>query len=241
MLSGEDVDALVAARHADPFAVLGVHEHAGKVWVCTVQPGASQVEVIDAASGITLADLSRVHADGVFAGRIPQRRRGFAYRLRVSHGAVAREIEDPYRFPPVLGDTDVWLLAEGRHQRLYEKLGVHAATLDGVDGYAFAVWAPNASRVAIVGDFNDWDGRRHPLRLRRECGVWEIFLPTLTAGACYKYEIKDDAGNLLPLKADPFAFATELRPATASIVGAPPPMIESAPMPSAARDRAVSI
>jgi len=241
MLSSHDIAALVAARHGDPFAVLGMHEHGGGVWVRTLQPGADQVEVIDAASGRAVANLKRVHADGLFDGRIPRRRKRFAYRLRLAAGAALQEIDDPYRFPPVLGDTDLWLLAEGRHQRLYEKLGAHAAVLDGVAGFSFAVWAPNASRVAIVGDFNQWDGRMHPLRLRRECGVWEIFLPGLRAGACYKYEIKDADGVLLTLKADPFAFATEHRPATASVVAAPPAVERGAVPPSAARHQPVSI
>ena len=241
MLSRDDIDALAAARHGDPFAVLGMHELDGGMWVRTIQPGAAQVEVIDAVSGRTVANLASAHADGVFDGRVPRRRKRFNYRLRVTHGVVAREIEDPYRFPPVLGDTDLWLLAEGRHQRLYEKLGVHAAVIDDVAGYSFAVWAPNASRVAIVGEFNQWDGRRHPLRLRRECGVWEIFLPGLGAGACYKYEIKAADGSLLPLKADPFAFATELRPATASIVADAPAPQNPPALPSSARNRPVSI
>jgi 1,4-alpha-glucan branching enzyme len=239
MLSRDDIDALADARHRDPFAVLGMHEHAGGQWLCTVQPGAARVDVIAAASGRVAATLTAVHADGVFEGRVTGSR--FAYRLRVHAGGATREIEDPYRFPPVLGDTDVWLLAEGRHRRLYEKLGAHAAVLDGVAGFTFAVWAPGASHVAIVGDFNRWDGRCHPLRLRRECGVWEIFLPGVQAGACYKYEIKDAAGTLLPLKADPFAFAAELRPATASIVATPPTIAAAPPLPSAARERAVSI
>ena len=241
MLSNHDIESLVAAQHGDPFAVLGMHEHAGGVWVRALQPGADQVEVIDASSGRVVANLKRVHADGLFGGRIPRRRKRFAYRLRLAHGAALREIDDPYRFPPVLGDTDLWLLAEGRHQRLYEKLGAHAAVIDGVAGFSFAVWAPNASRVAIVGDFNQWDGRMHPLRLRRECGVWEIFLPGLRAGACYKYEIKDAGGALLPLKADPFAFATEHRPATASVVAAPPAVEQGAVPPKAARHQPVSI
>jgi len=240
MLTPDHVEALAGARHADPFAVLGMHEHTGALWVRTIQPGATAVAVVDAASGRVLATLPRVHGDGVFDGRVPRRRRRFAYRLRITTGDVTSEIDDPYRFPPVLGDTDVWLLAEGRHQRLYEKLGAHAATLDDVSGISFAVWAPGAGRVAIVGDFNGWDGRRHPLRLRRECGVWEIFLPGLAPGAAYKYEIKDAAGTLLPLKADPFAFATELRPATASIVR-PPAAATPAALPAAARDQPVSI
>ena len=249
MTTRDDVEALATARHGDPFAVLGMHEHRGALWVRTVQPGASAVEVIDAASGRALTSLAQVHAAGVFAGRIPRRRQRFAYRLRIKRDAATSEIEDPYRFPPVLGEMDVWLLAEGRHTRIYERLGAHAAALDGVDGIAFAVWAPNASRVAIVGDFNRWDGRCHPMRLRRECGVWELFMPRLHDGERYKYEIKDAAGALLPLKADPFAFATEVRPATASIVSTQPGGAQEpaaagagpARLPSAACNRPVSI
>ena len=225
------VDGKPSAQLSGPAAGLGLLQFPAS--------DIDQVEVIDAANGRIVANLKRVHADGVFDGRIPRRRKPFAYRLRLSHGAAMREIEDPFRFPPVLGDTDLWLLAEGRHQRLYEKLGAHAAVIDGVAGFSFAVWAPNASRVSIVGDFNQWDGRMHPLRLRRECGVWEIFLPGLRAGACYKYEIKDAGGALLPLKADPFAFATEHRPATASVVSAPPMVEQGAVPPSAAHHQPV--
>ena len=245
MLTADIIDALAGANHGDPFAVLGMHENQGTIRVSTIQPGASAVGVVDVASGRQLATLAQVHDQGVFSGRIPRRRRPFRYRLRVTRADTIREIEDPYRFSPVLGELDVWLLTEGKHARIYEKLGVHATTLDGEEGFAFAVWAPNASRVAVVGDFNGWDGRCHPMRLRRECGVWELFLPQLPEGACYKYEIKDAAGALLPLKADPFAFATELRPATASIVSGPPEEIRKgspeARFPSAARDRPVSI
>ncbi len=245
MLTTDIIDALAGANHGDPFAVLGMHENQGAIRVSTIQPGASAVGVVDVASGRQLAALAQVHDQGVFSGRIPRRRRPFRYRLRVTRADAVLEIEDPYRFSPVLGEMDVWLLAEGRHTRIYEKLGVHAATLDGEEGFAFAVWAPNASRVAVVGDFNGWDGRCHPMRLRRECGVWELFLPQLPEGTRYKYEIKDATGTLLPLKADPFAFATELRPATASVVSRPPEETRKgapeARFPSAARDRPVSI
>ncbi len=243
MLSPEVIVVLAAARHADPFAVLGLHEIEGALWVRSVQPDATAVAVIDATSGRLVAPLQRVHADGVFEGRIPRRRKRFHYRLRVSWGDAVLDIEDPYRFGQVLGETDVWLLAEGRHQRLYEKLGAHPAMMEGVPGFSFAVWAPGAQRVALVGDFNHWDGRRHPMRLRRECGVWELFLPGIETGACYKFEIRDAAGQLLPLKADPFAFAAELRPATASVLCTEPDSSAraTAALPSAARNRPVSI
>jgi len=245
MLEIDVVNALGQGRHDDPFAVLGLHKHDDGLWISTVQPGATRVAVVDASTGRELTILSPIHADGIFEGRIPRRRKSFAYRLRVTWHDVVTEIEDPYRFPPVLGDMDVWLLAEGKHARLYEILGAHSLRLQDVDGFGFAVWAPNASRVAVVGDFNHWDGRRHPMRRRRECGVWELFIPGLRSGTHYKFEIRDASGALLPLKADPFAFASELRPATASIIysapESPQQMNTAVRPPSAARDQPMSI
>jgi 1,4-alpha-glucan branching enzyme len=249
MLTGDQLDALAEARDGDPFALLGMHKSAGAIWVRTIQPGASRVAVVDATTGKELASLKRVHAAGIFEGRLARLKDSVAYRLHVTHDTVTREIEDPYRFPPVIGEVDLWLLAEGRHARIYDKLGAHAVRLDGVEGFTFAVWAPNASRVAIVGDFNNWDGRCHPMRRRPECGIWELFLPLSLDGVHYKYEIKDAAGALLPLKCDPFAFATEVRPATASIVSKhaistrPGGSVKSpAPVaPGSARDQPVSI
>jgi 1,4-alpha-glucan branching enzyme len=152
-------------------------------------------------------------------------------------------IEDPYRFGTVLGEMDVWLLGEGTHRRPFEVLGAHPRSMDGVPGTAFAVWAPNAIRVSVVGDFNHWDGRRHPMRLRRECGVWELFLPGVGLGAAYKFELLDRDGQLLPQKADPYARAAEMRPATASIVAPLPPVLPPAPGRQAANalDAPVSI
>jgi 1,4-alpha-glucan branching enzyme len=145
------------------------------------------------------------------------------YRLQVlwMDGSQAL-LDDPYRFPPVLGDMDVWLMGEGTHLRPYEVLGAIRREMLGVAGTSFAVWAPNASRVSVVGDFNFWDGRRHPMRLRRECGIWEIFLPGVDVGAAYKYEVRSREGHVLPLKADPYALQAELRPATASVVSQMP-------------------
>jgi 1,4-alpha-glucan branching enzyme len=246
MLTREAIEALAQAFHPDPFAVLGMHEHEGGIWIRTHQPGASRVGVVDVSSSRELMALQQVHPDGLFEGRVPRRRNRFVYQLRVTYGDTTLDVDDPYRFPPVLGDVDVWLLAEGKHTRLYEKLGAHPICLQGVDGFGFAVWAPNAGHVAVVGDFNGWDGRRHPMRLRRECGVWELFVPGLQSGAHYKFELKDAGGTLLPLKADPFAFATELRPATASVLMVPPDEVEATDtraqtLPSAARSRPVSI
>ena len=223
MLSPADIAALAGATHHDPFSVLGMHEASGGLWVRAVMPRAERVEVIEVATGRALTSLTPVHPAGVFDAPVPRRKNRFNYRLRVTWDGSAQILDDPYRFPKVLGELDVWLLSEGRHARLYEKLGAHEATIDGTAGVSFALWAPNARRVSLVGDFNYWDGRRHPLRLRRECGVWEIFIPDIAAGARYKFELLAADGSLLPLKADPFAFAAELRPATASVVHAPPP------------------
>jgi 1,4-alpha-glucan branching enzyme len=211
--------ALVAAREGDPFAVLGPHALGTGTLVRTFQPGARAVTVV-ALDGTTLAQAERVDPAGLFEAllvRAPER-----YRLRVDdprHGV--RTIEDPYRFGPLLGELDAWLFAQGNHLELYRVLGAHLIEIDGVRGTRFAVWAPNARRASVVGDWNGWDGRIHPMRLRREAGVWELFIPGVDAGACYKYELLGPDGALLPLRADPFAQRSELRPANASVVTAP--------------------
>jgi len=215
------VDALVHGRHGDPFAVLGPHETPAGLIVRAFLPEAREVEVLDRTHQNPLVSLRRVHPDGLFAGAVPLR---VPYLLRIDAGETVRITEDAYSFPPVLGEMDVYLLAEGRHQDLGKVLGAHVTEFDGVRGVRFAVWAPNARRVSVVGDFNAWDGRRHPMRHRRECGVWELFIPRLTAGTLYKYELLGPAGETLPLKADPLAWAFEAPPATASIVADPHPL-----------------
>jgi 1,4-alpha-glucan branching enzyme len=212
------MDALVRGDHGDPFGVLGAHEAEGGVVVRTFQPHAARVWLIDAASGRAAGELSREHADGLFVGAFPDRHGRSAYRLRLEVGGQTIEVDDPYRFPPLLGELDAYLIAEGNHLRLHEKLGAHPMALEGVSGVAFLVWAPNARRVSVVGNFNGWDGRRHPMRRRVECGVWELFVPGIGGGEVYKFEIKGPRGELLPLKADPLAFAAERPPRTASIV-----------------------
>jgi 1,4-alpha-glucan branching enzyme len=231
MLSPEVIEALRLGRHGDPYAVLGPHTGVdGSTWVTAFLPGATAVQAV---AGARAWPLDPVHADGIFSGTTALAAANYQLRVRW-HDATKSLIEDPYRFGMVLGDMDVWLLGEGSHLRPYEVLGALPRTLDGVAGTAFAVWAPNASRVSIVGDFNFWDGRRHPMRLRRECGVWEIFLPGVQAGARYKFELHDRAGHLLPQKADPFARLAELRPATASVVAPMPPVAAPSPARQAA-------
>ena len=230
MLDDNLIQRLCEGRHGDPFAVLGPHRRTdGRIWVQAFLPGAAAVSALVGASE---APLRRRHPDGFFEGPLPA---DGVYRLQVTWQDGGRTLlEDPYRFGAVLGEMDAWLLAEGSHLRPYEMLGATPREMGGVAGTSFAVWAPNASRVSVVGDFNLWDGRRHPMRLRRECGVWELFLPGVHAGARYKFELLDRNGALLPQKADPFARQAELRPATASVVAAMPPV---AP-PSAARQAA---
>jgi 1,4-alpha-glucan branching enzyme len=210
--------ALMQGDHGEPFSVLGIHPHNGAWVVRTLLPGAHKVEVIHNTT--VLARLERQGASDLFAGVIAQ---PVAYTLRVDWGSHQQDIDDPYRFAPVLGATDLWLLAEGTHYRPYEKLGAHLLEHDGVAGVNFAVWAPNARRVSVVGSFNQWDGRRHPMRRRSASGIWELFLPGAASGDLYKFEIKTQAGELLR-KADPYAFSAELRPDTASKVAALPPV-----------------
>jgi 1,4-alpha-glucan branching enzyme len=226
MLDSRTIDALVQGDHPDPFAALGLHAATdGTLWVRCFQPGARAVWLIDGATGQVLAECVSCHPDGLFEVAVPGRRERFPYRFRVDWDGTVVELEDPYRFPPVLGELDVWLLAQGSHTRPYERLGAHPAAFDAVTGTTFSVWAPNASRVSVVGDFNRWDGRRNPMRLRGDSGVWEIFLPGIREGACYKFEIKTRDGVLMPLKADPYGFRSELRPANASVVQSLPPLV----------------
>jgi 1,4-alpha-glucan branching enzyme len=213
------VQALVEARHGDPFGLLGMRGGGGSpVTLRVFAPEAESVAVIDAETGKKAGDLEKIHPAGFFSGALPRRTKRFPYRLRMGAGKHEWEMEDPYRFPPILGALDIHLLAEGKHRRVYEKLGAHPCTVEGVPGVSFAVWAPNARRVSVVGEFNAWDGRRHPMRLRHEAGVWEIFIPHLERGTLYKYEILGIHGQLQPLKADPVGFAQEHPPSTASKV-----------------------
>jgi 1,4-alpha-glucan branching enzyme len=205
--------AVIEGRHSDPFRYLGPHVENGSSVVRVFLPDAEGVAVIDEQGHES--DLQRIHDAGLFEGRL--RNGSQHYRLRARYGERQVEIEDPYRFPPILSDLDLYLLGEGTHMHPYDKLGAHPMVLDGVEGVGFAVFAPSAKRVSVVGDFNLWDGRRHAMRVRGN-GFWEIFVPEAKTGAKYKYEIIGPDSHLLPLKSDPLAFAAELRPQTASIV-----------------------
>ena len=213
-----DIDALTKAEHPDPFAVLGAHaDGGGGQFIRAYLPGATNVNVLARDTGEVLGRLDDANVPGLFVGHFTQAR---PYLLQVDWGNAVQTSEDPYSFGPLLGEMDLYLFAEGNHRDLSSCFGAQLMHVDGVPGVRFAVWAPNARRVSVVGDFNGWDGRRHPMRLRHANGVWELFVPRLQAGEAYKYEILG-ANGILPLKADPVALATQLPPDTASRVAAP--------------------
>jgi len=210
------LNAIVEGRHRDPFAILGPHRSGGSRLVRCFQPDATSVSLID-GSGKLIVAMQKVHDGGIFEGQLPPRQRRYALRVTSSDGA-AFDVEDPYRFPSTLGEMDLYLLGEGSDQHIFRKLGAHVMKVAGVSGTRFAVWAPNASRVSVIGDFNGWDGRCHVMRLHPGNGIWEIFIPAATPGANYKYEIQDSRGKLLPLKSDPYATYHEAPPGNSSIV-----------------------
>ena len=219
------IDGFFDARNGDPFATLGMHETERGIEIRTLLPDANRVVVIERESGKEITELDCVDERGFFVGVIPNCRHFFAYQLQVFWGNESQIVEDPYRFHPMIDDLEQWLLSEGSMLRPYEVLGAHFMEFDGVSGVNFCLWAPNARRVSIVGDFNYWDGRRHPMRFHLKSGVWELFLPKASLGQLYKFELIDCHGNLR-LKADPFAFSSQLRPDTASQVSALPNVVE---------------
>ncbi|WP_290751710.1 1,4-alpha-glucan branching protein GlgB [Amaricoccus sp.] len=216
VLDSPTVDAIVAGSHGDPFAVLGVQEVDGKLVARCLIEGADEVEALT-LDGKPAGMLEKRHDGGFFEGKLKIRKRQpLRYRARNAGGEWL--VGDAYSFGPVLGPMDDYYIREGSHLRLFDRMGAHPVRHEGADGVHFAVWAPNARRVSVIGDFNGWDGRRHVMRLRRDTGIWEIFVPDIGAGTAYKFELIGPSGDRLPLKADPFARASELRPKTASVV-----------------------
>src|SRR5437667_1308691 len=225
------IDTFLAARHADAFALMGPHPTEGNWAVRFFLPWAAEASISlrpPAIEGATLppakvTDAVKLRPEGFFEATWPSNQSAppapGSYKIQGrTHFGESFEIFDPYAFPVVLSEFDLYLMGEGRHYDTYEKLGAHVITLEGVRGVHFAVWAPSARRVSVVGDFNRWDGRVHPMRARGSSGIWEIFLPKHNEGAIYKYEIVAPNGTVLPLKADPYGFRSELRPNTGSVV-----------------------
>lgn len=223
IVSQNEIDAIVGTNHHDPYQILGTHECEVKgkkaVAVRAFLPDAVKAEVIDTSNGEAFK-MEKLHDAGFFEAVVTQRKQNFPYRIKshYENGASA-EFYDSYAFMPTVGEMDQYLLSEGNHHELYEKLGAHIRYFDyfqdKLGGVSFAVWAPNAKRVSVIGDFNSWDGRRHAMRALGSSGVWEIFIPGLQTGQNYKFEVKTKEGALLE-KCDPFAFYAEVRPKTAS-------------------------
>jgi 1,4-alpha-glucan branching enzyme len=210
-----DIDRLLAGSHHDPHSVLGVHTVPDGIVVRAYRPGARAVAVVAGDKHVPLTEV----ADGLFAGTLPEH--PGSYLLEVDYDGTVLTVDDPYRWLPTVGELDLHLIGEGRHERLWEVLGAHPRTYDtphgAVDGVSFAVWAPTARGVRVTGDFDGWDGRANPLRSLGSSGVWEIFVPGIPVGTRYKFRILG-ADGAWHEKADPMAFATERPPATASVV-----------------------
>lgn len=216
-ITAEELAAIAGGYHGNPFAVLGAHPYKSEVIVRAFLPQATRVAVL--VDGAETA-LQRVHPEGFFEGVLPgSHSLPLDYRLRITtHDGITYEADDPYAFPPLLSDFDEYLLAQGTHLHIYERLGAHIMEVNGRTGVRFAVWAPSALRVSVVGNFNNWDGRRHPMRFYHNSGIWEIFIPNIGEGELYKFEIKTRYMDYLVTKTDPVGFFNEMRPNTASIV-----------------------
>jgi 1,4-alpha-glucan branching enzyme len=214
MPHGDRLERLLSGAEHDPHGVLGVHPQGEHSVVRTLRPHADAVTLVHGRKRLA---MSRIHDAGVFAVAVPGQVGD--YRLEVHYGANVHEVDDPYRWLPTLGDMDLHLISEGRHERLWEVLGAHVRTYGSTTGTSFAVWAPSARGVRVVGDFDGWTGQATPMRSLGSSGVWELFLPGVGPGTKYKYRILGRDGEWRE-KADPLAFATETPPATASIVTA---------------------
>ncbi|NMP16303.1 1,4-alpha-glucan branching protein GlgB [Thalassotalea sp. Y01] len=222
----QQIDAILQARHQNPYGFLGMHAtDKGYLQINSFVPGALSVCVVD-SNGKVVAKLDKLDDAGFFS-KTTRRKKPFDYQLKAEFAHSEKTFIDPFNCAPVLGDLDIYLFNEGKHKQPYQKLGAHVVTHEGVKGVSFAVWAPNASHVAVVGDFNNWDGRVHPLRKRLDAGIWEIFIPenssanTIGDGCNYKFEVKDQYGHLLPLKSDPYGAQAQYRPDTSSVIAAP--------------------
>ena len=217
-ITSETVDSIIYGYNKDPFAVLGPHEDGAGLVVRAFLPGAAAVNVVDETAKETFS-MDIIHGDGFFEAFVPGGELPFDYSLEIQYGSGDFvKYEDPYAFPDLFTEFDEYLLAEGTHLHMYERLGAQQMEIQGRAGVRFAVWAPNAVRVSVVGNFNSWDGRRHPMRFHHNSGIWDIFMPGLGQGDIYKYEIKTGALDYTVLKSDPIGFFAEMRPKTASIV-----------------------
>ncbi len=221
-LNMNELQLIVNAAHGDPHTVLGMHEIELDGKECLVvrvfNPQAQNVTVIDDKYPSRTYPMDRIHSEGFFECVIPTRKKWFRYQLKFE-GYEDNEWQtyDPYSFSPGISDMDIYLFNQGTHYNIYEKLGANPTVIDGVEGVLFGVWAPNAKRVSVIGEFNAWDGRRNPMRLLAGSGIWEIFIPGLKDNDRYKFEIKSSHGDILQ-KSDPYGKFAELRPSTTSLI-----------------------
>jgi 1,4-alpha-glucan branching enzyme len=217
-VSAQDIHQLLHAEHNDPFGVLGLHQ-TDQGWVVRcLRPDAKELAIVDRHNIGRRFPATRVAEEGLFEAQLEGITVAFDYLLQVTtwSGEILL-ISDPYSYGPILGELDTYLYCEGNHYEIYEKLGAHLAKINEHEGVSFAVWAPNAQRVSVVGDFNGWDGRTHPMRKRIEAGIWEIFVPGVGERAHYKYEVRNCLNNVV-LKSDPFSFFGQHGVQTASLV-----------------------
>ncbi|HEU0208728.1 MAG TPA: 1,4-alpha-glucan branching protein GlgB [Candidatus Udaeobacter sp.] len=214
----DEVERFVRGLHSDPFRVLGAHEMGNDVEIRVFRPDARAVEIILDGNSEKATPAERIHEEGFFCATVSEATPDVSYHLRITKMDGSQQLgRDPYQYGPIMGDVDLHLFAEGQHWKIYEKFGAHLRTSGDASGAYFAVWAPNAQRVSVVGDFNDWDGRVNPMRQLLGAGVWELFLPGIEQGAHYKFEIRTQTGAVL-LKSDPFAFFNQHGKSTASLV-----------------------
>ena len=217
-MDAQEIHRLVSGTHADPFSRLGRHKIGAREVLRTFAPNARRVDIFTPRGKKPVAEMSSIHDAGLFEIEIAPSKIKAGYRYVAHYEGGTHSFEDPYRFTPSIGDLDLYLLSEGRHVHAYRMLGAHVTEQDGISGTRFALWAPNAAGVCVAGDFNHWSDVKNPMRSRGGSGIWELFLPDVGEGMAYKYAIRDAAGHMQPLKADPFGFGAEIRPKSASVV-----------------------
>jgi 1,4-alpha-glucan branching enzyme len=219
ILTRQDIDDIHKNNLRDPFSVLGMHWENKGISVRVFAPEARSIDIMPVKTDQSVCTMTRVNEGGIFEAAFPDHTAFFTYELSmVLHDGTVCRFRDPYSFLPIMSEESRYLFNEGNNYRIYDDLGSHLREVDGATGCHFAVWAPNAKRVSLVGAFNNWDGRRHPMRLLGASGIWELFVPGLGAGTIYKYEIKKHDRDHLVLKADPYGYYQEGPPNHASVV-----------------------